>query len=160
MIARAVMMKTKSLLPLLIFLAISLVPSLHAGAWGHESFENDSALDWVENFFKPDGVVAVERAISHVTTRKGYLDVDAASAAVAAAETLAIARGHPGRNIPPDVEAQAKRMPAKRVTSLLPPARLALDRVLADSELKELWADSPDYAAWRKAVEDLKARLR
>lgn len=142
------------------FLAISLVPSLHAGAWGHESFENDSAIDWVENFFKPDGIAAVESAISQVTTRKGYLDVDVASAAVAAAEILAIARGHSGGNIPPDLEAQAKRMPAKRVTALLPTARLALERVLADSELKELWADSPDYAAWRKAVEGLKARLR
>lgn len=154
------MMKTTLPLPLLIIGALSLASSLHAGAWGHESFENDSALDWVENFFKPEGIAAVESAINQVTTRKGYLDVDVASAAVAAAETLAIARGHPGRNIPPDVGARAKRMPAGRVTALLPPARLALERVLADSELKELWADSADYAAWRKAVEDLKARLR
>lgn len=38
-------------------------------------------------------------------------------------------------------------------------AASAVDAVLEDSELKDLWAQTPDFAAWQAGIIDLKARL-
>ncbi|MGH8016779.1 MAG: DUF4259 domain-containing protein, partial [Opitutaceae bacterium] len=43
----------------------ALTPSVAcAGAWGTGSFENDSALDWVQNWFEPYGIVAIASAFA------------------------------------------------------------------------------------------------
>jgi hypothetical protein len=43
--------------------------------------------------------------------------------------------------------------------SLVQRTASAVDAILKDSELKELWAETPDFAAWRASVIDVKARL-
>lgn len=143
---------------LLFLLASSLA---QAGAWGYKSFENDDALDWVENYLKRGGPAAVERTITTVAKGKGYLEAPEASYAIAACEVLAAAQGRPSPDLPEDVAALAKRMPAKVSDVVRKNARDALDRILKDeSELRELWQDAgEDFAAWKKSVEDLKTRV-
>ena len=134
---------------------------IHAGAWDFNSFGNDSALDWVENELKPEGMRAVEQTVARVAGSKGYLDVDAGSYAIAAAEVLAAVQGRPAANLPESITAIIKRLPKKVSETMRQNGRKALDRVLADdSELNDLWKENKDaYAAWRKSVEDIKARL-
>lgn len=137
-----------------------LLADATAGAWGYGSFENDSALDWVENFYKSDPVSGVEMAISSVVRGKNYLNVEVCCYAIAASEALAAAHGKPGPGVPADVLSTAKKLPARKVGALLSDARVALDNILNNSELRELWEESSNYQKWRSTVLELRDRLK
>jgi hypothetical protein len=132
-----------------------------AGAWGYKSFENDDALDWVENFLKRGGPAAVEKTIASVAKHTGYLEAPDACNAIAACEVLAAAQGRPSPDLPKEVAALAKKLPPKVSDAIRKNARDALDRILAkDSELKSLWEEAKgNFEKWKKSVEDLKARV-
>lgn len=151
-------MKSQILVVLVAFLTIA--GPARAGAWGYKSFENDDALDWVENFLKRGGQPAVERTVATVAKSTGYLEAPAACAAIAACEVLAAAQGRPSADLPPEVAALAKKLPSKVGDTVRKEARAALDKILAKSELRELWAEAKeDFEKWKKTIEDLKSRV-
>src|SRR5215468_1909995 len=63
------------------------------GAWGHGSFENDDAADWVHEF-ELQGASAVVSALEYISRfpEEEYLEAPGASVAIAAAEIVAAAR--------------------------------------------------------------------
>jgi hypothetical protein len=131
------------------------------GAWGHGSFENDSALEWVEKAFKPGGAAAVEAALRYAveSPEDAYLDIDEASAVVAAAEFVAAARdGDLSKlgSVRNDFSAHRQSLTSPH---LLPLARRALEHVLRKSELQELWTEGLDKS-WQNEMTNLLARLR
>jgi hypothetical protein len=131
------------------------------GAWGRGSFENDSALDWLENAFKPGGAAAVEAALRYAAEgpEDAYLDVDEASAVVAAAEFVAAARDGDVSRLGVAGNYLAAHRSALASPHLVPVARQALDRVLRKSELRDLWTEGPDQG-WLNEMNGLSARLR
>ena len=133
----------------------------NAGAWGYESFENDDALDWVENFLKRGGQSAVEKTIASVAKGRGYLQASDGCYAIAACEVLAAAQGRPSTDLPKDVAALAKKLSSKPSDAVRKDARDALDRILGkESELSELWKDAKEsFEKWKKLIEDLKSRV-
>jgi hypothetical protein len=130
------------------------------GAWSHEAFGNDTALDWVCGLAEVHDLSLVEAAIAGVVDAPGGgRDASAGCEALAAAEVVACLRGHAG-DIPESVSDWAAR------TRLTPPAALtervllALDRVGGDeSELKQLWDDSDSADDWQASLVDLRKRL-
>jgi hypothetical protein len=57
------------------------------GAWGHRTFENDSALDWLGDLAEGDpSLVGEALDVAAGSAEDAYLEVDEASAALAAAE--------------------------------------------------------------------------
>lgn len=60
------------------------------GAWGHGSFENDSAMDWLGQIVGGDPSI-VRAALEYVVVASGHIDVDDGSVALAAAELVAAA---------------------------------------------------------------------
>lgn len=132
-----------------------------AGAWGYKSFENDDALDWVENFLRRGGQGAVEKTIAAVAKGRGYLQAADGCFAIAACEVLAAAQGRPSADLPEDVATLASKLSSKPSDSVRQNARDALDRILGkESEINELWQDAKeDYEKWKKTVEDLKSRV-
>ena len=136
------------------------IATAHAGAWGHKSFQNDDALDWVENSLKTGGQSAVERAVLRVAKGRGYLEAPEASYAIAACEVLAAAQGRSSPDLPEEVAILAKTLPSTVKDEVRKSARDAIERVLGDqSELNELWMDSKDFQDWKKCVESLKTRI-
>jgi len=131
-----------------------------AGAFGHGSFQNDDALDWVGNELKESGARAIPPALRAVlgVGANDYLEAPDCSTAIAACEVLAASLGRPATDLPKDVAAIAKRLPRPAV-GLLKDARAALDRILAKSELRDLWSESKQFPEWKKTVEALKGRL-
>jgi Domain of unknown function (DUF4259) len=131
------------------------------GAWGHGSFENDSALDWTENAFRPGGAAAVEAALRYAaeSAEDAYIDVDEASAVVAAAEFVAAARDGDLSKLGAAQNVFAAHRQSLSSPQLLPLARRALERVLRRSELQELWSEGKDKS-WLKEMTNLLARLR
>jgi Domain of unknown function (DUF4259) len=130
------------------------------GAWGPGPFENDDALDFLvelEAATDWSGVVDALDAVAEAGT-PDYIEAPEASVAVAAAEVVAAALGSPRGDLPSEVLAWVAG-PGRHGS---PPAAAlairAVERVVAASELAELWADENDHA-WQAAVADLSRRL-
>jgi Domain of unknown function (DUF4259) len=134
------------------------------GAWGHGSFENDDASGWVSEF-DADGVGAVVSALEHVSQlgEDEYLEAPEASVAIAAAEMVASARDGDlsGLSFEDDRKAFSKHQHALTGSHLVELARRAIERILRQSELKDLWRDGvePDRQSWFKGMDKLFSRV-
>lgn len=133
------------------------------GAWSHEPFGNDSANDWAYGLEGLNDFSLVVEAIQNVlATGDDYLDADLAVEAIAAAEVLAktIGRGTQSDTYTKKVDAWLASISAKPAPGLLTAAQHALTRILeADSELRELWEESDDFASWESSVKALQTAL-
>ena len=129
------------------------------GAWAHGGFDNDDALDFVGELtaagtWEP----AAEAITSVIRVGDSYLEAPEASKALAAAEVIAAALGRSATKLPEKVVAWVASCAAPE-RDLVEKARRALERVLGDSELKDLWRESSDSALWHREVEGLARRL-
>lgn len=128
------------------------------GAWSHGSFDNDDALDWVGELQDKNGMEPIVDAFEAVLGADDYLEAPEASMGLAAAEVVAALLGKPAEKLPDDVVAWvAGKKPPK--PTLVKKAQHAVKRILTDSELKELWAESGDSDKWQEEVQNLLRRL-
>lgn len=113
------------------------------GAWDYTTLGNDGAQDLLTEFNKARDVSVLENALDTVSTlsETDYLEAPEAERAIASAELI--------KTI---TETELK---AVDTLHLKQKAHSALSRILRNSELKELWAESPDYDNWVKSVEAL-----
>lgn len=126
------------------------------GAWGVGSFENDDAMDFAGSL---SDLTAVESAFEALE-REGvdYLQGPECSVAVAAAEVVAALGGRPAELLPEEVADWTRGRPAA-APRLVRRARAAVERVLAGSELRDLWGESDSWTEWSGRMADLKSRL-
>ena len=126
------------------------------GAWGHKSFQNDSALDWLSDLIH-DGAPVLGAALDAASGDD--LELDAASAVLAAAEIVAAALGKGDDRLDEDaaVWLAENRDAARKVGAAR--ARQAVLRVFAKSELRELWDENGDDTEWHADVRELLERL-
>ncbi len=128
------------------------------GAWGHRSFENDDALDFIWSV-EENGVGAIEVALNAaLISRDEYLEAPEACAAIAAAELVAAKRsGITDRLQDNDIKLlDSFEAPPK----LIADAKAAVGRVLQDSELRELWSETDEFNTWHDDVLVLLERLK
>ena len=130
------------------------------GAWGVGHFENDDAGDWVWELEDARSLEPVVEAIAAVEAATDYLEAPDATIALAAAETIAAALGKPAPDLPDSVAAVVAVLPHPPDPDLVSRARAAVERIAADSELRELWEETEDFAAWQSKVADLIQRLQ
>lgn len=132
------------------------------GAWGVGTFDNDTACDWAFGLENADDLSIVRAALDRVrAVGSDYLDSDAACEGLAACEVIARLKGNWGvRNAYTEpMDKWVKGHASLPFQGLVPPATAVIDRVLTTpSELLELWEEG-DLADWKKAVEDLRARV-
>jgi hypothetical protein len=129
------------------------------GAWAAGSFDNDDAMDWVIGLSDASGDSVVREALAPLVSPDArYLEAPRCSIAIAAAETVAAARGHPTAALPEEVAGWIEKKPAVS-PDLVVLAREAVDRILRESELKDLWEESDTGNDWRTAMADLRRRL-
>jgi len=132
-------------------------------AWGTASFENDPASDWfllVEEAVEPGAVIA--SALDTAVGDADYLGLDAACEAIAAAELSASCAGHAPDRLPDHVRRWVDGHPHLPHDPEIDQAILAVQRVRAESELRELWNEDVDgrEGRWLGEIDDLIARLR
>lgn len=128
------------------------------GAWGIGSFDNDDALDWIQELSR-SGTKAIAAALNAITAAgEDYKEAPEASMAIAACEVVAAMRSRPATELPPGV-IEFLRGGGQPDDAILENARVAIRRILGDSELEQLWRPSPDYRKWRALLEDLLRRL-
>jgi len=130
------------------------------GAWGRGPFENDSALDWVGELEESEDISILGDAFDAIPRAdEEYIEVDEASAAIAAAEVVAAMAGRSmATALPGEVQTWMAGKP-KPKPPLIKKAIRAVQRVLKSSELQELWEESGAFAEWGASVDELVARL-
>lgn len=139
------------------------------GTWGTLALDNDTALDWVYGLEKHKNLAHVEAAIERVANEEDddeddeYLDQDVACEALAACEVLARLCGRHGykNSYTEEVDDWVIAHPQVPPPALLERALVAIDRITGkSSELADLWAEGDDSKEWRKAVADLRERVK
>lgn len=123
------------------------------GAWGPGAFENDAALDFVEEIATAQDLA---EALT-IRTPDQPVDADTACRIVVVAECVAAMRGHPCDDLPEPLAAKLFTF-GKPSKSLFHHARDHLAAVMIRSELMELWAED-DPAPFNLAMHDLLERL-
>ena len=131
------------------------------GAWGEKAFENDSAIDWL-NDLESEGVDALRDVLERVadTDDEEYLDVDDGAPAIAAAEIVSAARGRGRDRLTKPVIAWLDANADDLTSEDLDLAARAVERVVAaNSELRDLWEEGGSDSPWHADVRTLLERL-
>ena len=135
------------------------------GAWGHNSFENDTAGDWIWGLKPAKKSLLGKRkspfaypmsAIDKLLESDLYIDSPEGEEAIAAAQ------GNPPPNPPEDLEMWLASLNSARLDSnMLDRAKRALLKVRNDeqSELRHLWEETEYFEPWQAAIDDLINRL-
>jgi len=128
------------------------------GAWGTGIFESDGALDFVDMVIQTEDLAAIESALHDVLGEEDYLDAYVGETGLVSGEVIAALRGHPGE-LPDDLREWITKLgPASdEMVSL---AQRAVQRVIAkDSEIRDLWEETDEFAVWRAGIDNLLQRL-
>lgn len=132
-----------------------------AGAWGTGSFENDDALDWIQDLEVSSGNDLLRNSLTIVLTAK-YIQAPDGSIAIAAAETVAALFGKPSAELPDEIKAwvRLQQRPDPKLKDLAMEAMLMIKNSDA-SELKALWFDAKDLSEeWNREMDELISRLK
>ncbi|MDB5268151.1 MAG: hypothetical protein JWP58_1191 [Hymenobacter sp.] len=132
------------------------------GAWGHQNFENDSAMDFVGDFMESPAIDTIQQALLLVIeagVEEEYIETDDASAALAAAEIVATAAGSAAQDAPEELDAAIKKAELIVDEKILKQARKAVKQVLKKSKLQELWAEAGEMDEWEQVQLGLLKRL-
>lgn len=134
------------------------------GTWAVDAFGNDTAADWAWELEEADDLSFVERTLDKaIVPDDTYLEAPEAAEALAATEVVARLQGNWGMRNAYSEHAD-KWVEANRFSpdgNLIGKAHRVLDRVVGpNSELEELWRESPKHANWLAAVAELKSRIR
>lgn len=131
------------------------------GAWAAHSFGNDEALDWLNDLFDERDIYFIHNTLEIIVDFPANDKPEAwdCCCALAAAEMVAAATGHPAADLPAEAKdwLEAYEFPTDDEAMTL--ARKAIQRIEENSWLREHWQESNDAENWYRALNDLKARL-
>jgi len=130
------------------------------GAWDIGSFDNDDALDWVDELENADDFSILADAFETVLDQKdGSPDASDCAIALCAAEVVASLLDNPASDVPEEVLEWVEDKPEPS-SALIKIAIKALNVILDESELKELWMETEEYQDWVENVNTLIENLR
>lgn len=131
---------------------------------GISVFESDSAGSFISDLFTT-GYGLIEVALDNVLDDDNTATVIECEEALVAAEFIAAALGNPAFDFPEDGrEWLIDNLPQgsdeyMQVTALSEKAAEAIDRIVTDSELRELWDGNVSYDDWFGNLVELQKRL-
>ena len=130
------------------------------GAWDFGPFDNDYARDWLYELEESTDTSVIAKALHKVADiGDGYLKAPDCSNAIAAAEVIAALRGHPVSDFPANAKQWVEANQTLDTAALVSVAVAALKRIRTNSELKELWDESPESPNWHATLDDVAHRL-
>ncbi len=129
------------------------------GTWGIGSFEDDIAVDWLEDLYDSDPIAFFRHCLD--LTDHTYLEHMACVGVVCTAEMIHGLLRSPRSGLPEAAREWFDQHRDLPVQSLVLEAIIGMGRVLGpDSEMVELWQDEGDrFDAWRSHQRDLIERL-
>lgn len=132
------------------------------GSWGPGPFENDAAVDWLDEATNSSPGLIHKRILATFEKRQDDADDDAR--AIAAAAVVAASAGGPSSEYTnPDAGVLGDRIRLHLTPGLVQTALATLRSVLVDGELARLWLEAGEADAWSQAtrsiVRDLELHL-
>lgn len=133
------------------------------GAWGVDTFENDTACDYALEVTKDSNFARMESTLDRTLSTGGeYLEAPDAEEVLAAAEIIARLRGQFGQRTAytQQIDEWVGRVNLSPSGELVEKARRCVVRVMTQpSELLDLWTESDQFESWQSSVEGLLRRL-
>jgi hypothetical protein len=130
------------------------------GAWGVNTFDNDTACDWKYDLEKAKDMSIVVGTLGAVLAAgDDCLDSDEACNGLAACEVVARLKGNWGtrNSYTESLDKWVLAHPQSPSDEMVRDAVAVIDRILTEpSELMELWEDN---AEWKASVNDLRSRV-
>jgi len=115
------------------------------GAWGIKNFENDTAIDWLNDFQQERDFTAIELVLDGLLNEPDFIDDEESFITLGCLELLAIKQGL----INPTIEINT----SLHITyNLIQKTIKATHKILFfenHSELRSLWEESEEYAEWQ-----------
>ena len=130
-------------------------------AWGISNFENDTALDWVNEIIQEQEVTSMEESITSFVNDFSveYTSLMDCSKFLTIAETLAALIGSPDEDFPEELKDWVESKYIKIEQSTIDNAKRGVKLIMTDSEAKEMYLDSGYFKSWEKAQRGLIKRL-
>lgn len=137
------------------------------GAWSETNFGNDDALDWIFELEKSKGLNVLMAPINDVLNDDDYIESPLCSEALAASEVIAANQTQNFSVIPDEAKVWLNKKQGfifgklpKIERSHAIKAQAAVNKIVNNSELKELWEETEDYSKWLKIQNHLLAQLK
>ncbi|WP_196140457.1 ankyrin repeat domain-containing protein [Aliikangiella sp. G2MR2-5] len=129
------------------------------GAWSNKPFGNDTALDWLAEL--EDSNAGVEHIINTLKAAVDASDIDApmAEEVVAAVAIVAAASKEKVMGIYQGAKQWIERTAFSPDQEIKILAVTSLNKVLTDSELKDLWDESGALTSWIKVTDTLRETI-
>ena len=130
------------------------------GAWDNGNFGNDDAMDFVSEVQNKDSIVNAIVTISNTAINE-YIELTDCCNALAAIEYIATALGNTAKDFPEEALewVSDNKLLLLQDEKLIINAHLALEKIKANSELKELWEETAEFEDWLNIIEGLKKRI-
>lgn len=131
------------------------------GTWGVGSFDNDIALDWVGLLMEEEDRELIVLALKEISNEEEYIEEPECCEALAAAEVLVAIKRNNYERLPKELgEWLDKKMDVEKENfeweeKIYLLGVQVVERILRDSELKELWSDSDEFEEWSKSIQEL-----
>ena len=129
------------------------------GAWGHKTFENDDAFDFMADIEDSTDFSLIQETIERIIEEDAYLEASDCSMALTAIEIVGAVKKNDSTRFPEEYKGiiQNLEKPSKTV---IEQSILCIDKILEESELKELWKENEElFSEWLKNINELKVLL-
>jgi len=126
------------------------------------NFANDEATDWLYDLEETYGAELLSEAFDVITKGEFHEQADCCIA-LAAAEIVAAAKGHPAADLPEDARkwlGNQDTADVKKIQALSKKAITAVKKIQNKSELRDQWEDTDEWHSWTVVVEGLLKRLQ
>lgn len=127
--------------------------------WDVSSFGNEQAQSWLTSLKEEKSAEVIDRTLLKVEQSDIFIDGQDAERGVAAAEIVAASHKRPSDLLPMEAAfwIKDKSYLAKSQTVLL--AKGVVDKIMKNSELRDLWDGTDASIEWQRAMKDLRSRL-
>lgn len=131
------------------------------GTWGYQTFEDDTACDWLDDLAQSNDAAFLEQSLQIDAGDEDDLDAEGAVHILGAAEMIYALLNGPQRELPEEARQWIAANQDLDVACLKPVCERQLGRVLSDrSELRQRWRENKElYPAWKANVESLRNAL-
>jgi hypothetical protein len=126
--------------------------------WGTGNFENEDAQAFLAALATKQPI-ELKEILAHAE-QEDYLTAPDASAAVAAAEVVASAKGSPSDAAPKEIQDWISNIEGAPSDEMIELAHRAVNKIRMNSELKDLWLQAEGLNEWSASLRDLEERLQ
>lgn len=131
-------------------------------AWGVSNFENDTALDWIESVIIEGEDLDIKSEVFDFLEdfHPEETSLQDCCKFLTIAELIAALIGHPAEDIPEEMTDWVQNQYIQLEVGIIKKAQEGVNKILVNSEAKEMYLDSGYFKTWEKIQRNLIKRLQ